>query len=125
MQRVVTYLMIAGIAIALAIGFWPVRTAVWGNPSYDCGSGFVHSRQDWREDSPESRSSRTATDDESLGTPAQICPTVVYDRRDLALLIGGVSLAGGFLAIALTAPALDRRDTAALASLRLRKRRAN
>ena len=124
-QRVVTYLMIAGVAIALVIGFWPVHAAVWGNPSYDCGSGFVHSRQHWRNDSPDSRNSRTATDDESLGTPAQVCPSVVYDRRDLALLIGGVSLVGGFLLIALTAPALDRRDTAALASLRLRKRRAS
>src|SRR5262245_22674191 len=116
--------MIAGVAIALLVGFWPVHAAVWGNPSYDCGSGFVHSRQDWRNDSPESRNSRTAADDESLGTPAQICPTVVYDRRDLALLIGGVSLVGGFLLIALTAPSLDRRDRAARASLPLRNRRA-
>jgi hypothetical protein len=126
-QRVVLYLMLVGVAIAVLIGFWPVHAAVWGNPSYDCGSGFVHSRQDWRNDSPASRNSRTAADgkdDDSLGTPAQICPTVVYDHRDLALLIGGVSVVGGFLLFALTAPTLDRRDRAALASIRLRKRGA-
>jgi hypothetical protein len=114
--------MVAGVTIALLIGFWPVHVAVWGNTSYDCGSGFVHSRNDWRVDSPASRNSRTAADDETLGTPAQVCPGVVYDRRDLALLIGGMSLVGGFLLIALTAPPVDRRDRATLASMRLRKR---
>jgi hypothetical protein len=120
-QRVVMYLMIAGVAIAVMIGFWPVHVAVFGEPSYSCGSGFVHSRQDWRRDSVISRSSLTA-DDTATGTPSQVCPDAVFDRRDLALLIGGVSLVGGFLLIALTAPTLDRRDRAALASIRLRKR---
>ena len=124
-QRVVVYLMVAGIAVALLIGFWPVHVAVWGNDSYHCGSGFVHSRQHWRNDSPASRNSRIADADESLGTPAQQCPAAIYDRRDLALLIGGVSLVGGFLLIALTAPMVDRRDRAALASMRLRKRGAS
>jgi hypothetical protein len=122
-QRVVIYLMFAGVAIALLIGFWPVHAAVYGNASYDCGSGFVHSRQDWRNDSPASRNSRTAADD-ATGTPAQVCPAAVYDRRDLALLIGGTTVVGGILLLALTAPSEDRRDRAALASLRLRKRRA-
>jgi hypothetical protein len=116
--------MIGGVLVALLIGFWPVHVAVWGNDSYHCGSGFVHSRQHWRNDSPESRNSRLADADESLGTPAQLCPAAVYDRRDLALLVGGVSLVGGILLIALTAPPVDRRDRAALASLRLNRRRA-
>jgi hypothetical protein len=122
-QRVVTYLMIAGVALAAIIGFWPVEVAVYGDPNYSCGSGFVHSRREWREASEISRNSLTA-DDTATGTPSQVCPNAVFDRRDIALLIGGVSLVGGFLLIALTAPMADRRDRAALASMRLRNRRA-
>ena len=111
-QRVVVYLMIAGVAAALLIGFWPVHVSVWGDPNYSCGSGFVHSRQHWRNDSPLSRNARTL-DDSATGTPAQVCPASVYDRRDLALLIGGTSIVGGFLLFALTAadgqPARPRR----------------
>jgi hypothetical protein len=123
-QRVVVYLMFGGVAVALLIGFWPVHVAVYGNPNYDCGSGFVHSRQHWRNDSPESRNSRTATDT-ATGTPAQVCPASVYDRRDLALLIGGTTIVGGVLLLALTAPLATRRDRAVLASMRLRKRGAS
>jgi hypothetical protein len=123
-QRVVVYLMFGGFVVALLVGFWPVHVAVWGEPSYNCGSGFVHSRQHWRDDSPASRNSRTG-DDSATGTPAQVCPDVVYDRRDLALLIGGTTLVGGILLLALTAPSADRRDRAVLASMRLRKRGAS
>jgi hypothetical protein len=122
-QRVVGYLMVAGIAITLIIGFWPVHVAVYGNPSYDCGSGFVHSRQHWRNDSLASLNSRTAND-AATGTPREVCPPAIYDRRDLALLIGGTTLVAGVLLLALTAPREDRRDRAVLASMRLRKRRA-
>jgi hypothetical protein len=122
-QRVVVYLMFAGVAIALLLGFWPLHAAVYGNPSYHCGSGFVHSRHDWSADSPASQLSRTG-DDEATGTPIQVCPNVVYDRRDLALLIGGTTLVGGVLLLALTAPRADRRDRAVMASMRLRKRSA-
>ena len=123
-QRVVIYLMFAGFAVALLLGFLPVHAAVYGNPSYNCGSGFVHSRQHWRNDSPESRNSRTA-DDPATGTPAQVCPAVIYDRRDLALLVGGTTVVGGILLLALTAPRENRRDRAVLASMRLRKRSAS
>jgi hypothetical protein len=120
-QRLVAYFMLAGIAAALIIGFWPVNVAVDGAPSYYCGSGFVHSRHHWRVDSLFAENARTS-DTQTLGTPAQVCPSRVYDRRDLALLIGGTTLVVGILLLALTAPRTNRSDRAALASMRLRKR---
>ena len=44
------YLMIAGGAVAVIIGFWPVRVDVVGDTSYYCGSGFVHSQHTWVKD---------------------------------------------------------------------------
>jgi uncharacterized membrane protein YedE/YeeE len=120
-QRVVVYFMFAGVFVALVLGFWPVHAAVDGNSSYSCGSGFVHSRHDWRVDSVLSKNARIS-EDTSVGTPAQVCPAVVYDRRDLALLIGGATLVLGVLLIALTAPRESRADRAVLASARLRRR---
>lgn len=120
-QRVVTYVMFAGVAFSLILGFWPIHAAVDGSSSYNCGSGFVHSRHDWRVDSLYSRNARTS-EDASVGTPAQVCPAVVYDRRDLALLLGGTTLVLGVLLLALTAPRESRADRAVLASARLRKR---
>jgi hypothetical protein len=119
----VVYFMFAGVAVALVLGFWPLTASVYGNPSYSCGSGFVHSRHDWRVDSVISANARTS-DDSATGTPARVCPAVVYDRRDLALLIGGTTLVLGVLLLALTAPRESRADRAVLASARLRKRGA-
>jgi hypothetical protein len=121
LQRLVVYFMFAGVVGALVLGFWPVHAAVDGNGSYNCGSGFVHSRHDWRVASAFSRNARIS-EDESVGTPAQVCPGEVYDRRDLALLIGGTTLVFGVLLLALTAPRESRADRAVLASARLRKR---
>ena len=120
-QRLVVYFMFAGVFVALVLGFWPVHAAVDGNSSYNCGSGFVHSRHDWRVASAFSKNARTS-EDTSVGTPTQVCPSVVYDRRDLALLIGGTTLVLGVLLIALTAPRESRADRAVLASARLRRR---
>ena len=120
-QRLVIYSMFAGVVVALIIGFWPVHAAVDGSGSYYCGSGFVHSRHHWRVDSQFSKNARIS-DETSVGTPAQVCPSVVYDRRDLALLIGGTTLVLGVLLLALTAPSESRADRAVLASARLRKR---
>jgi len=120
-QRLVTYLMFGGVVVALILGFWPVHAAVDGNGSYSCGSGFVHSRHSWRVDSAFSKNARLS-DSTSVGTPAQVCPPVVYDRRDLALLIGGTTIVLGVLLLALTAPRESRADRAVLASARLRKR---
>ena len=99
----------------------PRRRRLDGNSSYSCGSGFVHSRHDWRVDSLFSKNARVS-EDTSVGTPAQVCPAVVYDRRDLALLIGGTTLVLGVLLLAFTAPRESRADRAVLASARLRKR---
>ena len=121
LQRLVIYLMFAGVVGSLILGFWPIHAAVDGNGSYSCGSGFVHSRNTWRVDSQFSKNARTS-EDTSVGTPAQVCPSVVYDRRDLALLIGGGTLVVGVLLLALTAPRVSRADRAVLASARLRKR---
>jgi hypothetical protein len=116
--------MFVGVVVALVIGFWPVNVTVYGDPSYNCGSGFVHSRHDWRVDSLFSENARTG-DDPATGTPARVCPNAVYGRRDLALLIGGVTIVLGVLLLALTAPRESRSDRAVLASMRLRKRGAS
>lgn len=121
LQRLVLYLMCAGVVGALVLGFWPVHAAVDGNGSYSCGSGFVHSRHHWTVDSAFSRNARNS-EETTVGTPNQVCPSVVYDRRDLALLIGGTALVAGVLLLALTAPRESRADRAVLASARLRKR---
>ena len=120
-QRIVVYGMFIGVVVALILGFWPLSAAVDGSPSYNCGSGFVHSRHHWQVDSAFSKNARTS-DLQTIGTPAKVCPSVVYDRRDLALLIGGMTLVLGVLLLALTAPVATRSDRAVLASLRLRKR---
>ena len=122
-QRIVVYVMFAGVVVALIIGFWPVDVAVDGAPSYGCGSGFVHSRHTWVVDSRFSENARTS-DDPTIGTPEQVCPSRIYGHRDLALLIGGTTLVMGFLLLALTAPGTNRSDRAMLASMRLRKRDA-
>ena len=122
-QRLVVYFMFGGVVVALVLGFWPLHAAVDGNSSYSCGSGFVHSRHDWRVASQFSKNARIS-DQTSVGTPAQVCPSVVYDRRDLALLIGGTTIVLGVLLLALTAPRESRADRAVLASARFRKRGA-
>ena len=43
--------MIAGVAVAVLIGFWPVKANVVGDASYSCGSGFIHSQHTWVVDS--------------------------------------------------------------------------
>jgi hypothetical protein len=112
--------MVAFIAIALAIGFWPVYANVYGNSSYSCGSGFVHSGHRWKVDSLVSSNERSATNT-ATGTPIQVCPDKVYNRRDLALVLGSFALVVGTLILALTSTPQDRSTTALLASQRLRR----
>ncbi len=123
-QRVVVFLMLAGVATSLGMGLWPLHADVYGKPSYSCGSGFIHSRHDWRTDSLLLRNVRLANDS-ATGTPAQLCPAIVYDRRDLALLVGGTSIVLGLLLLLLLPRRQpDRAARAALASLRLRRKSA-
>lgn len=88
--------MIVASAVALGIGLWPVQANVFGDASYACGSGFIHSTRDWKVDSSALQFQRldngTAT-----GLPAGICPDKVDSRRDLALLVMAFGLAIGLL----------------------------
>jgi hypothetical protein len=88
--------MIVGIVVALVIGFWPVHANVFGDATYSCGSGFVHSTRDWNVDSTAFEFQRTGADT-ATGLPASICPDKVESRRDLALLVLAFSLAIGLI----------------------------
>ena len=88
--------MIAGIVVALVIGFWPVHANVFGDATYSCGSGFVHSTHDWNVDSAAFEFQRSGADT-ATGLPASICPDKVESRRDLALLVLAFGLAIGLL----------------------------
>ena len=96
-QRLVVILMVAAIFAALGIGLWPVQANVFGDASYACGSGFVHSTHDWNVDSQTLRFERLATDT-AAGPPAAVCPNKVESRRDLALLVLAFGLAVGLIA---------------------------
>jgi hypothetical protein len=115
----VVYGMIAFFALALAIGFWPVHAAVFGDPSYSCGTGFVHSAHQWKTDSAAARDERTA-DDTATGTPSDICPNKVYGRRDFALLVIGFAAVVGLLTLVLIQDPQDRSSSALQASMRVR-----
>jgi hypothetical protein len=96
--------MIGVFVAALVIGLWPVHANVFGNASYSCGSGFLHSTHDWNVDSTALQFQRTG-DDIATSLPKSACPGKVDDRRDLALLLMAFALAIGLIAEVL----LDRR----------------
>ena len=96
-QRVVVILMAAGIVVALGIGLWPVHADVFGDASYACGSGLIHSTHDWNLDSKTLQFQRTG-DEVATGLPSAVCPDKVNSRRDLALLVVAFSLALGLIA---------------------------
>jgi hypothetical protein len=106
-------------ALALLIGLWPVHADVFGDPSYSCGSGFVHSAHHWKVDSAASSNERTG-DNTATGTPSQVCPNKVYSRRDFALLVGAFALVIGLLTLVLMQSPQDRSATALQASMRVR-----
>jgi len=65
-----------------------MHAKVYGNASYNCGSGFVHNNGNrYNIDSTVSENERTATDT-ATGTPSQVCPDIVHNQRDLALWVG-------------------------------------
>jgi hypothetical protein len=97
LQRVVVFLMVLGAGVALGIGFWPVTANVFGDASYSCGSGFLHSQHDWNVDSQRLRFQRSG-DDTASQLPTTACPDEVGSRRDLALLILAAALAIGLIA---------------------------
>jgi hypothetical protein len=96
--------MIGVVVVALGIGLWPVHANVFGDASYSCGSGFLHSTHDWNIDSNALQYERTG-DDAGTSLPTSACPNKVDSRRDLALLLMAFSLAIGLIAQVL----LDRR----------------
>ena len=119
-QRAVVYLMISGVAVALLIGFWPVKADVVGNASYACGSGFVHSQHTWVVDSRALVDERTGGLQGASGTPRIVCPDKILNHRDLALWIGGFVMVFGFLTLTLTATPQNRSSQAIFATQRLR-----
>jgi hypothetical protein len=118
----VVYVMAAFFALAIAIGFWPVNASVFGAPSYSCGSGFIHSAHKWKTDSASLRDERTANDT-ATGTPSDICPDKVYNRRDFALLVVGFAVVVGLLTLVLIQDPQDRSSSALQASMRIRDKR--
>jgi len=118
-QRNVVYAMIAFFALAIGIGFWPVHAAVFGDPSYSCGSGFVHSGHQWKTDSAAAQDERTGND-AATGTPSDVCPNKVYGRRDFALLVIGFAAVVGLLTLVLIQNPQDRSSSALQASMRVR-----
>jgi hypothetical protein len=124
-QRVVVYLMIAGGAVAVLIGFWPVKADVVGDASYSCGSGFLHSQHTWVVDSRFLINERVGGEGGVLaGTPRTVCPDKVLNNRDLALWIGGFVFVFGCLTLALTATPQNRSSQAIFATQRLRARKS-
>ena len=119
-QRAVVYLMIGGVAVALLIGFWPVKVDVVGDASYACGSGFLHSYHTWVVDSRSLVDQRTGGFAGASGTPRTVCPDKVLNNRDLALWISGFVLDFGFLTLALTATPQSRSSQAIFATQRMR-----
>jgi hypothetical protein len=90
--------MIAVIVVALGIGLWPVHVNVFGDASYSCGSGFLHSAHTWNVDSTSLEFQRISSDESATLLPASACPDKVGNRRDLALLLMAFSLAIGLIA---------------------------
>jgi hypothetical protein len=121
-QRLVAYLMVAGLGAAALIGFWPVYANVVGDPSYYCGSGFVHHQHHWVVDGKLMANERFGGTDTS-GTPRKDCPSKIIQNRDLALLVAALTVVVGVLALALFAERQDRGTQAISASMRLRSSR--
>lgn len=120
-QRVVAYLMVAFLGIAALIGFWPVYANVTGDPSYYCGSGFVHHQHHWVVDGKAMANQRFSGEDTGTGTPRKACPDKILNNRDLSLLIAAITLVVGLLALGLLNQPQDRSTQAISASMRLRR----
>jgi hypothetical protein len=95
-RNLVVATMVVGFAAALIIGLWPVHANVFGDSTYSCGNGFLHSAHDWNVDSNALQFQRSA-DETATGLPATICPDKVNSRKDLSLLVMAISLAIGLL----------------------------
>jgi hypothetical protein len=120
-QRVVAYLMIAFLGVAALIGFWPVYANVYGDPSYYCGSGFIHHQHHWVRDSKAMANERFGGEDTATGNARKVCPDKILNNRDLALLITAITLVVGLLALGLLNQPQDRSTQAISASMRLRR----
>jgi hypothetical protein len=120
-QRVVAYLMVAAYGVAALIGFWPVYANVFGDPSYYCGSGFIHHQHHWVVDSKAMANERFGGEDTATGNPRRVCPDKILNNRDLALLIAAFTTVVGVLALGLLNQPQDRSTQAISASMRLRR----
>ena len=117
--RIVVYLMIGAVGVSLFVGFVPLYANVYGNPSYNCGSGFVHNNGDqWNIDSQSLVYQRTATDT-ATGTPSQVCPNKVHNMRDWAVFILVMAIVIGWLNVVFTAGPRDRISRAMFGSPRV------
>ena len=120
-RRLVIYLAIAGVGVSLYIGFVPMHAKVYGNPWYNCGSGFVHNNGNrYNIDSAVSENERTATD-AATGTPVQVCPDIVHNQRDLALWIGVLAIVVGSLGVMFTSGWRSRMSRALFGARPLRQ----
>ena len=111
-RRIAIYLAIAGVGVALYIGFVPMHAKVYGNDSYNCGSGFVHNNGNrYNIDSAVSENERTAIET-ATGTPRQVCPDIVHNRRDLSLWVGILAIVVGSLGVVFTSGRRSRMSRA-------------
>jgi hypothetical protein len=117
------YLMIAGAAVAVIVGFWPVRVDVVGDSSYYCGSGFIHSQHTWVSDGKVLINERSGALGIGNGLPRNACPDKILNNRDAALWIAGFVVVFGVLILALTARPQSRSTQAIFATQRLRSSR--
>jgi hypothetical protein len=99
-----------------------VYANVVGDPSYYCGTGFIHHQHHWVVDGKLMANQRFSGTD-ATGTPRRACPNKILDNRDLALLITALTVVIGVLALALLAERQDRSTQAIFASMRVRASR--
>ena len=114
------YLAILAVGVCvLAIGFLPVHVCFDGNASYDCGSGFVHNNGNRLNiDSWGALSYQRLATDTGTGTPSQVCPIKVHNRRDLALGVGVTVIVVGFVTVVFTSGPRNRVTRAMLGTTR-------
>ena len=120
-RRIAIYLAIVGVGVSLSIGFVPMHAKVYGNASYNCGSGFVHNNGNrYNIDSASSKNERTAQDT-ATGTPSQVCPDIVHNQRDLSLWVGVIAIVVGCLGVVFTSGRRSRMSRALFGAGRVRQ----
>jgi hypothetical protein len=102
-QRAMSIIAAFLLVIALGLELWPVSVTIIGDTQYSCGSGLDHSQHTWKMDS-QALSSGPVAVGSSSATPTSACPSAIYGRRDLGILLGAFAILAGFAAWAFGTP---------------------